>query len=153
MTWPRVSSATSPLSTAYQMVSPKPLRGLIIDEKHRREVEAMDYLTSLLPGQFSPNGQLLRDLFDEYEEGTSPESILVKDVDKYELLVQAVEYERDSINRGDRFEELKNLTTFFGVKEGLKTDLVKGWAEEIMKERETLWKSASKEAMERGMMS
>ena len=50
----------------------KPLREVIVDEKHRREVEAMNHLTSLLPGQFSPNAQLLQDLFDEYEEGTSP---------------------------------------------------------------------------------
>jgi len=103
----------------------------------------MNHLTSLLPGQFSPNAQLLQDLFDEYEEGTSQEAILVKDVDKYELLVQAVEYERDAITRGDRLDGIKDLTTFFGVKKGLKSDLVKGWAEEVMKERERLWESVS----------
>ena len=64
-------------------------------------------------------------------------------MDKYELLVQAVEYERDAVNRGNRLDGLKDLTTFFGVKKGLKTDLVKGWAEEVMKERERLWKSVS----------
>ena len=103
----------------------------------------MNHLTSLLPGQFSPNGQLLQDLFDEYEEGTSREAILVKDVDKYELLVQAVEYERDALNRGDKLDGLRDLTTFFGVRKELKTDLVKGWAEEVMKERERLWDGVS----------
>jgi putative hydrolases of HD superfamily len=103
----------------------------------------MNHLTSLLPGQFSPNAQLLQDLFDEYEEGTSQEAILVKDVDKYELLVQAVEYERDAVNRGNTLDGSKDLTTFFGVRKGLKTDLVKGWAEEVMKERERLWNSVS----------
>ena len=103
----------------------------------------MNHLTSLLPGQFSANGRHLHDLFDEYEEGTSKEAILVKDVDKYELLVQAIEYERDAVNRGDKLDGLKDLTTFFGVRNGLKTDLVKGWAEEVMKEREKLWKGVS----------
>lgn len=103
----------------------------------------MNHLTSLLPGQFSPNAQLLQDLFDEYEEGTSQEAILVKDVDKYELLVQAVEYERDAVNRGNILDGSKDLSTFFGVRKGLKTDLVKGWAEEVMKERERLWNSVS----------
>jgi len=33
-------------------------------------------------------------------------------VDKYELLVQAVEYERDAVERGDKLEGLKDLSTF-----------------------------------------
>jgi putative hydrolases of HD superfamily len=106
-------------------------------------VEAMNSLITLLPGPFSPNAQVLQELFDEYEAGTTQESILVKDVDKYELLVQAVEYEMDTVNRGDKLDGLKDLTTFFGVSEGLQTDLVKSWADEVMKERERLWKSVS----------
>lgn len=98
----------------------------------------MNHLVSLLPGSFSPNAQVLQELFDEYEEGTTQEAILVKDIDKYELLVQAVEYERDAVNRGDKLDGLKDLTPFFGVRQSLKTDLVKGWAEEVMKERERL---------------
>src|SRR5271169_595709 len=99
----------------------------------------MSHLVSLLPGTFFPNAQFLQDLFDEYEEGTSPEAILVKDVDKYELLVQAVEYERDAIERGERLEGLKDLSPFFGVRTGIKTDFVKGWAEDVMQERERMW--------------
>lgn len=113
---------------------------LIAEEKHRREVEAMGHLVALLPGPFAANAQHLRKLFDEYEEGTSPEAILVKDVDKYELLVQAVEYERDAIERGEKLEGLKDLSSFFGVRTGIKTDLVKGWAEDVMLERERIWK-------------
>ena len=100
----------------------------------------MDHLVSLLPGTFSPNAKLLQDLFDEYEEGITDEAILVKDVDKYELLVQAIEYERDAVNRGDKLDGVKDLTSFFGARHELKTDLVKGWADEVMKERERLWR-------------
>jgi putative hydrolases of HD superfamily len=113
---------------------------LIVEEKHRREGEAMDHLVALLPGPFTANANHLRELFDEYEEGISPEAILVKDVDKYELLVQAVEYERDTIERGEKLEGLKDLSSFFGVRTGIKTDLVKGWAEDVMHERERIWK-------------
>src|SRR5271169_5310497 len=103
----------------------------------------MSHLVSLLPGTFFPNAQFLQDLFDEYEEGTTDEAILVKDVDKYELLVQAIEYERDAINRGDKLDGLKDLTPFFGARHELKTELVKGWADEVMREREQLWKTTS----------
>ena len=101
----------------------------------------MNHLVSLLPSpSFSPNAQNLQALFDEYEEGTSAEAILVKDVDKFELLVQALEYERDAVQRGNVLEGLKDLSTFFNVRNGIKTELVKLWAADVMKEREQLWK-------------
>jgi len=100
----------------------------------------MKHLSSLLPGSFSASAEYLQELFDEYEKGTSEEAIFVKDVDKYELLVQAVEYERDVVERNESLCGLKDLTPFFGVREFLQTDLVKGWADEVMKEREFLWK-------------
>src|SRR5271170_2200802 len=104
----------------------------------------MSHLTSLLPGKFSPSATLLQELFNEYESGITKEAKLVKDVDKYELLVQAVEYERDTVERGEQLVGLKDLTSFFGVGKGINTDLVRGWAEDVMKERELLWKSLSK---------
>lgn len=110
------------------------------DEKHRREMEAMDYLVSLLPGQLAPSAIYLRELFDEYEVGITAEAVVVKDVDKYELLVQAVEYEKDAVNRGEPLEGLRDLTSFFETRHRIKTDLVKGWAAEVMKEREQMWK-------------
>jgi len=38
---------------------------------------------------------------------------------------------------------LKDLTTFYGVRKFIKTDLVKGWADEVMKQRELLWTKMS----------
>jgi putative hydrolases of HD superfamily len=98
----------------------------------------MKYLASLLPGELSPNARVLQELFDEYEDGTSTEAILVKDVDKYELLVQAVEYERDTIQRGEKLEGLRDLSQFYGVSEGIRSEIVKKWAEDVMKERDEL---------------
>ena len=115
----------------------------MIEEKHQREVEAMNYLTSLLPGHFAPNAAQLQNLFDEYEDGTTQEAMIVKDVDKYELLVQALEYERDAVQRGDKLDGLKDLSTFFGVRKFIKTDMVKGWADDIMNQRDQLWKRST----------
>jgi putative hydrolases of HD superfamily len=102
----------------------------------------MNTLTKLLPGEFSPNASKLKDLFDEYEQGTSSEAILVKDIDKYELLVQAVEYERDAVERGESLEGLKDLSPFFGVRKFIKTEMVNKWADDVMAERERIWKLA-----------
>lgn len=103
----------------------------------------MKHLTSLLPGSFAPSAKSLRELFDEYEEGMSQEAILVKDVDKYEMLLQAIEYERDAIQRGDMMDGVKDLTPFFDAQKSLKTNIVKAWASEVMKEREQLWKTTN----------
>jgi putative hydrolase of HD superfamily len=109
-------------------------------EKHRRELEAMNTLTKLLPGEFSANACKLKELFDEYEQGTSSEAILVKDIDKYELLVQALEYERDAVERKESLDGLRDLTTFFAVRKSIKTEMVKKWADDVMAERERIWK-------------
>ena len=98
----------------------------------------MAHLTSLLPGPFSANAKVLQDLFHEYDDGTSTEAIVVKDVDKYELLVQAVEYERDTIERGEKLEGLKDLSSFYRVSKGISTEIVRGWAEDVMTERDKL---------------
>lgn len=104
----------------------------------------MDHLVSLLPGDFSLNAKNLKALFDEYEQGTSNEAVLVKDVDKYELLVPALEYERDAVDRGEELEGLKDLSTFFGVSQFIKTEMVRKWADDVMAERERLWKEAER---------
>ena len=102
----------------------------------------MSTLTSLLPGPFSPNAETLQNLFDEYEGGSTPEAIFIKDVDKYELLVQALEYEEDAVERGDELTGLKDLSSFFSTRKGIKSELVKGWATDLMKHREKLWERA-----------
>ena len=102
----------------------------------------MTQLTSLLPGEFAPSAETLQALFDEYEAGTSGEALLVKDIDKYELLLQTVEYEKDAIERGEKMEGVKDLTMFYGNQNGITTELVKAWAADIIKERESLWRTA-----------
>uniref|UniRef100_A0A1A8F8U9 5'-deoxynucleotidase HDDC2 n=1 Tax=Nothobranchius korthausae TaxID=1143690 RepID=A0A1A8F8U9_9TELE len=60
------------------------------EEKHRREKEAMEHLTSLLPEGLK---QEIFALWEEYEHQSSPEARLVKQFDLLEMILQAHEYE------------------------------------------------------------
>lgn len=44
-------------------------------------------------------------LWQEYEEGISPEALYVKDIDKFEMIVQANEYEEAQGIQLDQFFE------------------------------------------------
>ncbi|XP_055491652.1 HD domain-containing protein 2 [Leucoraja erinacea] len=60
------------------------------EEKHRREEEAMKYLTGLLSNEA---GREILELWQEYENQSSNEAKYVKDLDRLEMIVQAFEYE------------------------------------------------------------
>lgn len=68
-----------------------PYCGISKEEKRRREEEAMDEISSLLP-KFS--GDEVLKLFQEYENQASPEALWVKDCDRYDMVQQAFEYEK-----------------------------------------------------------
>jgi len=57
-------------------------------EKHAREAAALDDLTAHLP-----NGAELRALWLEYEHNTTPAARFAHDLDKLEMLLQALAYE------------------------------------------------------------
>ena len=54
----------------------------------------MDTLVDTLGDGFRSSADEMRALWAEYEEATSPEALFVKDLDKYEMIVQAFEYEK-----------------------------------------------------------
>jgi len=95
------------------------------EEKHALEKNAMEQIREILSG--NPVGQELYDLFIEYEEGLTAESIFVKDIDKFEMLVQADEYER---------AQKKDLTQFFELTQGyFKTDLFQSLDKKLRERR------------------
>ena len=102
--------------------------------KHAREREAMDYITTelLAPMGGGIAGEFLG-LWEEYEEGVTEEAVFVKDVDRFELLVQTVEYEKRGAGKTD-------LAEFYHVRKGIKNVFVKEWAEDVLREREEFWK-------------
>ena len=115
-----------------------PVDGVAKPEKSRREATTMDYLTKRLLGKVDGGlaGDEIRAIWQEYEDSDTPESHFVHDVDKIELLLQMVEYEK----RGERRLDLGEFTY---VKTKIVLDEVKAWAQEVIDEREAFWKGDS----------
>lgn len=109
-------------------------------EKSRREAETMDYLSDVLLGKWGGGqGRDIRAVWEEYERGETLESHFVHDVDKMELLLQMVEYERRGEGRLD-------LGEFVWVVKNVGLEEVKTWCREILKEREEFWKGKNRQA-------
>ena len=72
-----------------------PYCGVSDKEKHQQELQAMQQLTSPLGAL----GQVFLSLWQEYEQGTTPEAQMCKDLDKLEMILQALEYEQDGTNK------------------------------------------------------
>ncbi|XP_038710337.1 5'-deoxynucleotidase HDDC2 isoform X2 [Tripterygium wilfordii] len=88
-----------------------PSDGISKEEKSQREREALDHMCNLLGGGLRAKEIGL--LWMEYEENSSPEAKIVKDFDKVEMILQALEYENGKFQ----------------------TDLGKAWAAEIVSRR------------------
>ncbi|KAK0571790.1 hypothetical protein LWI29_021614 [Acer saccharum] len=102
-----------------------PSDGIPKEEKSRREREALDHMCKLLGGD--ARAKEIGELWMEYEENSTPEAKIVKDFDKVEMILQALEYEN-----GQR----KDLDEFFESTAGkFQTDLGKAWAAEIVSRR------------------
>eukprot|EP00241_Pyramimonas_parkeae_P007805 CAMPEP_0114251626 /NCGR_PEP_ID=MMETSP0058-20121206/15375_1 /TAXON_ID=36894 /ORGANISM="Pyramimonas parkeae, CCMP726" /LENGTH=174 /DNA_ID=CAMNT_0001365449 /DNA_START=343 /DNA_END=867 /DNA_ORIENTATION=- len=94
------------------------------EDKQRMEREAMQNMCAELG---SAAAQQLMDLWEEYEAGSSPEAVLLKDLDKLEMILQAHEYEKD---------QSITLNEFFNSTEGkFRTKTGQAWAVEIYKRR------------------
>jgi putative hydrolase of HD superfamily len=116
-----------------------PVDGVSKPEKSRREAVTMDYLTKDLLGNFDGGlaGEEIRAAWQEYEDSKTPEAIFVHDVDKLELLLQMLDYERTSEGKVD-------LSEFAYVAQKIETSEVKQWAAELVAKREEYWKSIGK---------
>ena len=108
-------------------------------EKNRRESTTMDYLTADLLGRVHGGavGQDLREVWEEYENGETLESKYVHDIDKMELLLQMTEYEREHKCEVD-------LSEFTHVARRIVLPEVREWSEQVLKEREEMWKGFGK---------
>jgi putative hydrolase of HD superfamily len=107
-----------------------PFSGVSRTEKGRREASTIAYIANRWPGPYTAD---IEKLWHEFEAGETPEAQFAQDIDKIELLLQAVEYERESKNE-------KDLGEFMGVARKLRTEAGKAWANEILGDRERFWK-------------
>lgn len=102
-----------------------PSDGIPKMEKSRREREALEHMCNLL-GEGS-RAKEIAELWTEYEENSSLEAKVVKDFDKVEMILQALEYEN---------EQGKDLDEFFTSTAGkFQTEVGKAWASEIASRR------------------
>ncbi|KAI9785313.1 MAG: hypothetical protein M1839_000330 [Geoglossum umbratile] len=111
-----------------------PVDGISKPEKNRREAETMDYLTSALLGNVHGGlvGSQIREIWEEYEKSETLEAKFVHDIDKMELLLQMVEYERAHKGTVD-------LGEFAWVATRIVLPEVKAWSEEVLREQRAYW--------------
>ena len=111
-----------------------PVDGVPKPEKNRREASTMDYVTKRLLGGVNGGitGEEIRAIWQEYEDSETLESHYVHDIDKIELLLQMVEYEK-------RGKGTLDLGEFAYVATKTLLPETKAWAAEILKEREEFW--------------
>lgn len=110
------------------------------EEKSRRESETMDYLCQRLLGNVGGglSGTEIRKVWQEYEDNETLEAKYVHDIDKMELLLQMMEYERSQEGKLDVGE-------FTWVATKITLPEIKEWAEQVFEERRQFWKKVGKE--------
>ncbi|KEY66319.1 hypothetical protein S7711_02781 [Stachybotrys chartarum IBT 7711] len=111
-----------------------PVDGVSKPEKNRREAATMDFLTKSLLRNVAggATGEDIRAIWQEYEDSQTIDSLFVHDVDKMELLLQMMEYERHSEGKLD-------LGEFAYVASKVVLPEVRKWADELLEEREKFW--------------
>ncbi|KAG7531882.1 hypothetical protein FFLO_04028 [Filobasidium floriforme] len=113
-----------------------PVEGVSPNLKHQLEEEAMQsFMHEMLGGEGNREArERIWSLWEEYEARETPESKLVKDLDRLELILQAIEYERS--------QDVRTLAPFFlGSMPHLEHPAVREWAQALFEERQALWES------------
>ncbi|CAL5199413.1 unnamed protein product [Lathyrus oleraceus] len=105
-----------------------PLDEISKEIKHQRGKAAVDYMCRILGVGEGSRGKEITELWMDYEANSSPEAKFVKDLDKVEMILQALDYEED--------EQGNDLDEFFRSTAGkFQTEIGKAWASEIVSRR------------------
>jgi 5'-deoxynucleotidase YfbR-like HD superfamily hydrolase len=119
-----------------------PLDGVSANEKHRRESAALAHMADALGRGGAPTrAATLRELYAAYEARAEPAAVLVKDLDRLDMLLQAVEYERAAAaaaaGAGTTAGAPLDLSEFVdGVRGAFVTPEVRAWAEVVLQRRD-----------------
>lgn len=113
-----------------------PVDGVPKVEKNRRESTTIDYFVNGLLGRVNGGmtGKEIKDIWQEYEDSETLESLFVHDIDKVELILQMLEYEKTMQGKID-------LGEFSWVASRVKLPECQEWAQQLMSEREEFWKA------------
>lgn len=97
-------------------------------EKHRRESETIDYLVEIIQ-DYSPRFALeMKELWLAYENILCLEARYVKDIDKFEMIAQAWDYEQDY---GIKYD----LAEFYSARSGIETKIIGDLCDELISQR------------------
>lgn len=102
-----------------------PFGGVSKQEKHRRELESIQYLSSLIEPYNPQFSKEIISLWLEYEEISTPEARYIKDIDKFEMIQQAWDYEQ-------KFELKYDLSEFYSARSAIKTKEIGDLADEVI---------------------
>ncbi|KAF9068270.1 HD domain-containing protein [Rhodocollybia butyracea] len=111
-----------------------PSHGISKEEKSRLESEAIRvFVHEMLHN--SPAAQRIEALWKEYEERKTPEACFVKDLDRFEMATQALEYEK--------VLDAPRLQAFYDSSiPDIKHPEVQGWGKDLLEERSRLFPSS-----------
>lgn len=101
--------------------------GVSVQDKHEREAAAMIKIHDLLAHSNSLAASRIQELFNEYELHHTTESRIVHDLDKFEMVLQAQEYEQKHSIKLDSF--------FMSTRNIYQTRLVHDWDQQIVAKR------------------
>ncbi|KAJ3983879.1 HD domain-containing protein [Lentinula detonsa] len=112
-----------------------PSHGIPKEEKSRLESEAIHtFVHEMLHN--SPAAQRIEALWKEYEDRETPEARFVKDLDRFEMATQALEYER-ALNASA-------LQPFYDTSiPYIEHPEVQGWGKDLLEERQRLFGTGS----------
>ncbi|CUM65476.1 uncharacterized protein PRCAT00003120001 [Priceomyces carsonii] len=106
-----------------------PFGGVTKAEKHRRELATIHYLASLIEPYNSHFSKEIVDLWLDYEEIRCVEARYVKDIDKFEMIQQAWDYEQVYGTKYDLLE-------FYLSRSSIVTKEVGELCDEVIRQRE-----------------
>ncbi|KAJ6189759.1 hypothetical protein N7519_004667 [Penicillium mononematosum] len=99
------------------------------ERKYEMEHNGFQYLHNLLQTYSPKTATKISELWLEFEQGETPEAKWVKEMDKFECLVQAHEYEQETFGK-------KDFGEFQGQLKEIHSKEAKKWAESLSRERE-----------------
>lgn len=111
-----------------------PFDGVTKPEKHRREYESIKFLSSLIEPYNPKFSKDIVELWLDYEEIRCIEARYVKDVDKYEMIQQAWDYEQE-------FGFQYKLDQFYESRSAIKSKEIGELCDEVIRQRTVLQKS------------
>ncbi|KAI1287335.1 DENN domain-containing protein 5B [Halotydeus destructor] len=110
------------------------------EDKHRQESDAMSFLTGLLSNGCSDK---FSNMFHEYEDRVTPEAKLTKDLDRFDMILQAFEYERRELKDKGTFPDLSEFFDHDRVTGRIENDQVKELLTELVKQRAEFYNANS----------